>query len=531
MDCRSSLLRNSISIQQPIIPIIPISQPSSGQHQCPFCGRAFSRPDSAKRHTTTCPSKGNQPSPPHAKRGRRLRACDNCSRVKVSCNSKAKAPCGRCSSRNLVCTYQRIIYQDPRPGSADCPSRRRRTPPRPGVAGVAIGVVCTSMSFLLNVTDPYHDSYALAVISEEPEKKLEGSNIWSALELSHDASKVNDVDQLFYGFMGSGSHSMDMDMESPWESRIFDDYDENILEILSLVSPQDVIGTQLSILVTDLQQLASLQPKLKDYTDRKWLSIFFTSANFQIFLKALIHRRYYQYPLIHWPTFNPEKTSLHLLLALMLTGASYLPYREGPFDSQCSIALLYEISEKYIFQRLKSFIRDSDVCDISHEGIELCQAALLVIGLGCGKNDGSAERIITKRLPKLVTILRKLNFMGRKHDFTSSSLEWQSFVDRESCIRIVTWTFFMDTLTTLFYNKPPIMMVSEVSGHLPCSESVWDSTTGHDFLEQAGHENSRPDFPCLKDLISGLLDAEWPKNKDLSYRKLTVNHLHVLICG
>ena len=397
---------------------------------------------------------------------------------------------------------------------------------------IDVGVVYTSMSFLLNVTDPYHDSYALAVISEEPEKKLEGSNIWSALELSHNTSKVIDVDQPFYGFMGSGSHSMDM--ESPWESRIFDDYDydEKILEMLSLVSPQDVIGTQLSILVTDLQQLASLQPKCKDYTDRTRLSIFFTSANFQIFLKALIHRRYYQYPLIHWPTFNPEKTSLHLLLALMLTGASYLPYREGPFDSQSSIALLYEISEKYVFQRLKSFVRDSDVCDISHEGIELCQAALLVIGLGCGKNDGSAERIITKRLPKLVTILRKLNFMGRKHNFaSSSSLEWQSFVDRELCSRIVTWTFFMDTLTTLFYNKPPIIMVPEISGHLPCSESLWDSTTEHEFIEQVGQENAGADFPCLKDLISGLLDAEWPKTKDLSYRKLTVNHLHVLICG
>lgn len=510
MDCRS-ILRNSIRQ-----PIIPISQPSS-QHRCPFCGRAFSRPDSAKRHTTTCPSKGSQPSPPHPKRGRRLRACDSCSRVKVSCNSKA--PCGRCSSRSLVCTYQRI-YQDP--GSADWPSRR--TPPRPGVA---IGGGCTPMSFLLNVTDPHHDSYALAVISEEPEKKFEGSKIWYALKLSHDASEVNDVDQLFCGFMGSQS----LDMESPWESRIFDDYDEKILEMISLVSPRDVIGTQLSILVTDLQQLASLQPKFNDYTDRNWLSIFFTSANYQIFLKALIHRRYYQYPLIHWPTFNPEKTSLHLLLALMLTGASYLPYREGPFDNQFSIALLYEISEKYIFQRLKSFVRDSNVCNISHEGIELCQAALLIIGLGCGKNDGSAERIITKRLPKLVTILRKLNFMGRKHNFTSSSLEWQSFVDRESCTRIVTWTFFMDTLTTLFYNKPPIMMVPEISGHLPCSESLWDSISEHDFIEQVGQENSRADFLCLKDLISGLLDAEWPKNKDLSYRKLTINHLHVLICG
>ncbi|KAI1828262.1 hypothetical protein F4861DRAFT_174058 [Xylaria intraflava] len=485
------------SLECPICQL-PFADGHKPRHACPFCTGTFARADTAKRHARRCPYRDGQ-ALPTIKRGRRLRACDACSRAKASCD--AKTPCGRCSARSLTCTYKRLC---------DDPSHRPRHER-------------SALPFLLKVTDPGLESITGVLICKEPERDSQGFSFPSDVSPATLSSVSSD---LFFGYTGTSENGS---LEIHGIDLGYSQYDEDIFGLMPLNIPNDSVTARLDRLVDDLRNMLCLKPKLREQFDRHGCARLFTAPNLQKYLKAFYCRRHYQLPLIHWATFDLETASNQLLLAAMLTGASYSRHDENSLNKDCHLNALYETAEKYIFKDLKSLFYSNYLDTPSKEQVQLCQAGLLMLGLKYDMNNGATvERITTKRLPILVKALRKMNLNKTRHDQAS---EWETFIYRETCIRLVTWTWSMDALDILIYNNPPLMTIAELSGQLPCAEALWDATSREEFEARKSNAVLYSDFLCLKTLVSGLLSEDWPEAVESSYGELTIYHLHNLVFG
>lgn len=86
---------------------------SHKSHICVFCQASFTRSDALKRHWTTCQVRRARfidiPEIATNPKGRKLKACDRCSRLKRACVSESRfQPCQKCALSNKPCSYRRI---------------------------------------------------------------------------------------------------------------------------------------------------------------------------------------------------------------------------------------------------------------------------------------------------------------------------------------------------------------------------------------------------------------------------------------
>lgn len=358
------------------------------------------------------------------------------------------------------------------------------------------------------------------VIAQEPGRDLEVPTIWSSMSLNDCMS--TDLSSLFFGFTRPNENpSVD-------HNGVYVDCNEEMPSLMLFNPPDSSISSRLNFLVAELQAMAATNPELEGYFNQFPCAQFFTVSNLQRYLKSFYYKRHYQFPLLHWATFDPEKVSLPLLLVVMLFGASYSLHEEHNISDGYPISLLVGIAEKYIFKNLKTCIWSTSREAISTQHIELCQAALLIFWLNYDSYDeNSTERIITKRLPMLIAAIRKLNLVGIRH--TSEDSDWQEFIFQESCVRLVTWSWYMTTLAVLFYNYPPLMSISEMTGDFPCSEEVWDITSRSEFdsYKRAVQHSQNP--ACIDSIVSSLLGEEWTDDMRRSSEKLSIHDLHGVI--
>lgn len=290
-------------------------------------------------------------------------------------------------------------------------------------------------------------------------------------------------------------------------------------------TPDDGLAAQVRLLKADLQQLIDSQ-SYAIYPDS--LKSFFTCANFHRLMTVFFRRRQLLAQMIHWPTFDPSKVDVGLLLAIVLCGAAYSRPSKESVEHAPAAEQLQQLAEKYIFRRLKQFPgRDG-----SRLELETCQAAYLIIILQISMKDGTTRRrAITKRQPALVGALRRLGMIRGNPYPPTLKTDWHTFVYRESCVRLVTWVFFTDGLLALFCNSPPTTTVSEMSGDLPCRAELWHADGSESFEAERSHGESAAHSLCMKDLMADLLDDEWNEATTPVYERLSVFHLYAAIGG
>lgn len=485
------------------LPLAESIQLFSYQHPCPFCRKTFGRADAARRHAKSCPQKGNRSLPPESKRGRKLRACDHCSRAKVSCD--AKLPCSRCASRHQDCTYKWLCSDATHRQALNRPGATQRIP----------------LSFLVNLTDPTQDFVTEEQVAREPESNVEGPAARLASLSIHENPEYIDPTLLFSSLL------------DPYlTASLDDDQTQDALGAFSQAPPNDRLATRVSLLTAELRDFASTESKYKGTFDEIVFADLFSSANVHQFAMAFSRKRHYQFPVIHWPTFDLEEAALPLLLAVALTGAAY-SHRPGHHLDYASQARdFYGISNAYIFKRLnaraESFSARSGSSSSQH--VEFCQAAILSYSMNtCLNDDYIRYMLVTKRLPTLVDAIRRFQFVGKRHE---TSEDWFTFVERESHIRLVAWTFLVDALVTLFCNNPPMMTLPEMAGHLPCSPELWDAESFGVFEKlRESEEEDGAGFLCLRDLVSDLLAEDWPGVECRPYSHLHFSHLHAVTYG
>lgn len=243
-------------------------------------------------------------------------------------------------------------------------------------------------------------------------------------------------------------------------------------------------------------------------------------------------RRHWQWPIIHWPTFDTEKVALPLLLAAALTGAASSHPDDYAARYRLSARACLKTAEKYIFAALED-IGDTTTASSgdSDEVIQICQAALLISALQTSIHDEETRRrVIMNRHPSLISALRRFGLMCTKH-VPETQKSWSDFIRHESIIRLVTWTFLADSILPAFSNLPPCMTVSEMIGDLPSDDTIWNAATEAEFEDKWSSYMLMQRPPSLKQVIQGLLDEEGENYSKGSYESLDIHLLYLVLWG
>lgn len=298
------------------------------------------------------------------------------------------------------------------------------------------------------------------------------------------------------------------------------------LDSHAFIQPSDArLSVRLETLEVELAAQANRSGQQESF-DRNEFKDFFSVPNAESFAAMFCRKRHYQYPIIHWPTFTLEESSLPLLLAVTLTGAAYSLSKEHGKRYVAQARKFYRLADSYIFNHLD--IASSSQLNVSavEDILPICQAALLMYGLEVSMPNDSAMRdvAINRRLPSIIFALRRFSFIPCRHE---ASEDWQLFLQREQIVRLVAWTYCVDCLATLVYNKPPGFALLEMCGDLPCDPNVWeaDSVSSYESLCLSKLTADR----TLLELMSGLLADE--SHTTRGFDDIPTFHLHIMLFG
>jgi hypothetical protein len=291
-------------------------------------------------------------------------------------------------------------------------------------------------------------------------------------------------------------------------------------------SQPDPVQARIDLLEAELFAFAQSHPRLRDSHDAAAFRHFFDATSVRRFAATFCRKRHYRFRIIHWPTLVLESLPYPLLLVIALTGASYTYQGESESEDIKISRTFYRLADAYVFDKLDAGVDrlPSDI-DVS-EAISLCQAALLMYGLDTLLVSDEAVQCAatTRRLPSMITALRRFNFLGVRH---LDCEDWRSFLQREQISRVVAWIYCVDCLATLLCNASPLSSLMEMIGDLPCPDEIWDIEPPAD-LASLGPMRERTSL-CLKDLVGGFLDNRALMDNNLSNPSLF--HLQVSMLG
>ncbi|KAI1176690.1 hypothetical protein F4777DRAFT_577799 [Nemania sp. FL0916] len=491
------------------LPVAEATQPEirPDSRKCPFCGAFFSRVDSARRHAMRCSERAGR-TLIDGKRGRKTKSCDQCSCIKVHCGAGRQGACERCASRGLECSFSRYCVDLTHRQHVQHEASRGRVP----------------LSFLLDSTDGKQDFITEKDVGQEPDANLLGPTSVAPPEplvLGDETLDYIDPSLLLPSGISHGLAPLEL-------GGLYHAEEQNPLgAFVSPISREDLLAARLHLLELQVAaHAASSSCRCNILFDPAAFRHFFSVSN--VFTSAMIfcRKRHYRYPIIHWPTFALEEASPPLLMVVALTGATY-SYRPGHGPEHITDARkLYHLADSYVFHCLAACLESPiEVADIP-EAIQSCQAALLMYGLDTllAGDSEMQQMAIAERLPALITALRRLHFIDYCH---SPSEDWHTFIQRETIIRLVSWTFCADCLATLACNNPPFLSLSEMVGDLPCDPALWDADSAAAFALLRSSRQS-PSHR-LKDLVSRFLNDNW--REDSKWESLPLFHLHIMLCA
>ncbi|KAF7528399.1 hypothetical protein G7054_g10176 [Neopestalotiopsis clavispora] len=366
------------------------------------------------------------------------------------------------------------------------------------------------LSFLLNFTDEKQDFVTERAVGEEPDGDLLGPT-----NLSPPGDEMFDfIDPTLL---------LPCDSEA-WLGALQDTEEQGLLGSFAFPAGQG-LAARLELLESEIAAHAHTSPLPRSPFDSDAFHRFFTHSNVNTFATIFCRKRHYQHQVIHWPTFSLEKASLPLLMVVALTGATYSFHPGNGPEHITAARSFYRLADSYVFHELRRCVGGGTrPCDMA-ESIELCQAALLMYALDTllAGDEGVQCSAMMERLPALISTMRKLKFIGCRHD---PSEDWVLFLQREQIIRLVSWAYGSDCLVTMSFNTPPFLSLMEMTGDLPCHPVLWDSDpTTLDSLRSLRDTTSH----CLKDLMSWLLDDDMQPSETLA--GVPLFHLHIMLCG
>lgn len=291
-----------------------------------------------------------------------------------------------------------------------------------------------ALSFLLTTTDPGSKSLMKAITAEPLYK--EHISRRADLAASHPPSPYQILDD-FMGFPDPflGDHTGLSGGELGLSG--FDLCLPSIgMDWSSLEARSEKLQNRLSFLIEELHSLhSSLSPHHPRQIpfDIDLAREIFVVENLLTFTSTYFKYVQPEVPILHQPSFDLETVSLELMLVVFIYGSMHVAITDETISARC----FSDITEEYVYRQLEVQMAQVEAHGDAGALHEVLQAALMVHSLQYFINDTSAhERDRTKRLPALISALRKLRFTKTKqiphHDLVDN---WEPFIIRETRIR------------------------------------------------------------------------------------------------
>ncbi|KAI2632551.1 hypothetical protein GGS26DRAFT_582239 [Hypomontagnella submonticulosa] len=475
---------------------------------CPSCSKSFNRIDVARRHLQSCVSEDNGVTLQTAKRGKKPKACDICSRSKVPCD--LGAPCSRCRARGLSCSYLRVGASATSSKSEDRPTKNQ-------------------IPWLLGFTNP------LASGADEAVARDINSND-SSPEDAMPVPSTGDPDRLEPIFADEYPAPYSGLWFPGFDSDGLMDFDEEQISVANALMPQSpALDARMDELVAQLAEIHRGM-RLNGATaeadfDLALARSVFTTQNLEYFVWVYFQRIHPYHPIIHPRSFSAERSSLPIVLAVFLMGALYC----APLDTAMSARHFFHVAEVFIFEHpnMQRILASTDNTIPIADTHEILQAALSIISIHNSKNDERVRRRIRiHRVPCFIAAVRLSGALKAKHqlplsEYTTST--WYQFIEEETSIRIGHWAQLCSNLLSGFFKIHPQIYVREMVGDMPCRSKIFEADTPEKFAEALTTEPSGPAPPSLSHSISFLLEDSWPGPEDEAYRHVTPEILLIML--
>ncbi|KAI1392463.1 uncharacterized protein F4822DRAFT_129948 [Hypoxylon trugodes] len=467
---------------------------------CPSCSKSFVRIDVARRHLRSCVKDDTDIDLPTAKRGKKPKACDRCSQSKVTCN--LETPCSRCRSRGLTCSYLRVDDLTA-PTSTDSP-------------------VTNTDQWLLRMTDPLAGGTAEAVVQDiNADSVIDGETMPVSMAAFEDEPFPQD----------SGAW-----MSSFYLDPSLDLGDGYSVDVENPVFEPTMLSARLEELIKQLADAHHVM-RFNGVTSELDFNIdlarsVFTAQNAEYFLAVCFQHIHPYHPIIHPPTFNCEKVSLPLLLAVFLYGALF----SVPLDDAISAHSFFRVAEEYIFNHpdMKRLAEPNNNSSNMGDSLEILQAAFSITVIQNSRNDEiTRRRIRVQRHPYLVAATKMTGVLQAKHQLDLSGYtasDWDQFIKEETGIRIAHWIQFSNCFLVCCFNGHAQVYTAEMVGDMPCRREIYEAETVEEFARLLSLEPSGgPQPQSLANAISFLLQDSWPGPDHEVYKRFTPEILAIII--
>lgn len=244
------------------------------------------------------------------------------------------------------------------------------------------------------------------------------------------------------------------------------------------------------------------------------------------------------FPFLHIPTFEPGKVSVELFLAIMSLGARYTRELEISVDSfHAAKAIVLERIRRHREARPTRGLGDLDRGTVdnadptaSHfsnrrrslpwnstkeQVVEIVETVLLLVAVTTWSQPGWASDVLSMR--GLLDCLIREEEILRVYESPPPD-DWEGWICHENLKRILFVAFCFLNIHTIAFDVPPLILVSDLSLDLPCSEREWRAENAIDWKatrDTAGQprQDFRAAFACL--FVDGSAQSQQSK---LSHR-------------
>ncbi|UNI16347.1 hypothetical protein JDV02_002784 [Purpureocillium takamizusanense] len=229
-------------------------------------------------------------------------------------------------------------------------------------------------------------------------------------------------------------------------------------------------------------------------------------------------------PLVHMPSFGSEGTSPLLVLGVSLCGA----IRSPPRDDALSAKSFLRIAEEYIFRQLRDVMATNP--KPTRAVLETLQAAVLIHQVHFLQHSvETRRRHRIRRLPALVSAVRRLGLLNRRHSASSRTTQ---FLADEACIRTATWITLADWHQCGMFHVLPLTTTAEMRCDLPCPHALWDTKDLTDADVALYRRQTRGSPHCLsslKALTETLMGDRWQPVELTAFSSIAFTGLELAI--
>ncbi|KAL2067215.1 hypothetical protein VTL71DRAFT_1639 [Oculimacula yallundae] len=447
-------------------------------YSCKFCAKTFKRSDVLRDHFSRCERRGNAAIPSSLERGRKRHACDECSRLKVKCDSNV--PCRKCTEFGRKCVKTRSSTN----ASVSSPEEQEsQTPPR---STSEMTSDRNSIGFLLNC--PSENDFIREFPQSSTRSPSSKPEIFAAMPSGKEYGAPNSGPSSASVLQQYGHMIQENNIDVFLNRLDFQNFEQETSnwqmpnENTILWSGTDALFLDRRVLEQrafdireKLRYTAAVQssPQLPSKEILEAIELM-TADTIASCIKLYFRHWHKHAPMVHEATFNPCTAAIPLVLSLLSLGGMYSK------DSKdvTQLKLLLDTIESYIFSLPglceeyempgRMYVKHGEDSSPEWQQYQLqeLQGAYLMIVLQYWTGNPTARtRVRQQRFPKIVHIFHILDVLTIQHSpatLINDQASFRTWIRKESFIRTATIVVMLDHAFGIFNNVPPRFQWAEI---------------------------------------------------------------------